>query len=209
MVVSRRDIGYDQSSSSCDSHDEGEESKSLMNKSMKLFKQKILREEEEERVESHKHENDQKSKVSLRVKVNNEQLNPELYNNYREYFEHLLLKDIVDSNAVVRGVLSNNSQKMMFLTMTSHRRYDIFLYDIFTKRIVLEEAIGGNEDDYMKAKEIEQNKEGTKFAVPYNNDGVYFLRLVDQNQNQKNTKRRQKDIDRSTVNLSKLSGLKT
>lgn len=37
--------------------------------------------------------------------------------------------------------------------------------------MVFHEKIGGQENDYMKAKRIEQNSDGTRFAVPYNNDG--------------------------------------
>ena len=42
--------------------------------------------------------------------------------------------------------------------------------------MTFEEKIGDGENGYIKLKEVEQNADGTKFAVAYYNDGYFKLR---------------------------------
>lgn len=42
--------------------------------------------------------------------------------------------------------------------------------------MTFEEKIGGKAGQYIKLKEVEQNSKGTKYAVVYNDDGVFYLR---------------------------------
>lgn len=41
--------------------------------------------------------------------------------------------------------------------------------------------IGGKEDSYIRVKEIEQNKTGTKYSVVYLDNGHFRLRTFDKN----------------------------
>jgi hypothetical protein len=38
------------------------------------------------------------------------------------------------------------------------------------------EKFGGNEEDYIKMKEVEQSADGKNYAIVYNNDGHFYLR---------------------------------
>lgn len=42
--------------------------------------------------------------------------------------------------------------------------------------MVMEEMIGGQEEDYIKLKEVEQNAAGDKYAIAYYNDGLFKIR---------------------------------
>jgi len=42
--------------------------------------------------------------------------------------------------------------------------------------------VGGNPDDYIRVKEVEQNYAGTKYAFVYANDGNFKLRVFDKNE---------------------------
>ena len=44
---------------------------------------------------------------------------------------------------------------------------------------MFEEIYGGSDHDFIKLKEVEQNDEGTKFAIAYNNDGYFRLRTFE------------------------------
>ena len=41
---------------------------------------------------------------------------------------------------------------------------------------MFEEKIGGNKNQYIKCKDIEQNSEGTKYALAYYDDGKFRIR---------------------------------
>jgi len=64
--------------------------------------------------------------------------------------------------------------------------------------MTFEEKIGGKPESYIKLKEVEQASNGKKYAIAYNDDGVFFLRTFE-----KKT-RTTADIFKDEVNINKL-----
>ena len=56
------------------------------------------------------------------------------------------------------------------------------MYDLVTFEQVFEEKIGGNEKQYIKCKEIEQNSEGTRYAIAYYDNGNFKIRTFERQQ---------------------------
>lgn len=50
------------------------------------------------------------------------------------------------------------------------------MYDLDTQDLCFEELIGGDPKQHIKAEEIAQNDDGTKYAIVYNDDGKFRLR---------------------------------
>lgn len=53
------------------------------------------------------------------------------------------------------------------------------MYDLVTFEQKFEEKIGGDENQYIKCKDIEQNSEGTKYALAYYDDGKFRIRTFE------------------------------
>ena len=57
-------------------------------------------------------------------------------------------------------------------------------YDLDTKKLTFEEFISGlsakcgqeAQEAYIKLSEVEQFEDGSKYAIVYNNDGIFYLR---------------------------------
>lgn len=50
------------------------------------------------------------------------------------------------------------------------------MFDLESYKKTFEEKIGGGSADYIKIKEVEQNSDGTKYAITYLNDGKFKMR---------------------------------
>ena len=61
--------------------------------------------------------------------------------------------------------------------MVEDEHYIINQYDSDSLKKTFSKELEGN---YIKAKEIAQNKEGSIFVCPYLNDGVFHLLVFDQ-----------------------------
>ena len=66
--------------------------------------------------------------------------------------------------------------------------------------MTFEEKFGGKNEQYIKLKEIEQNKDGKKYAVVYNDDGVFYLRTFYK------LNRTQDEIEKEELNINTLFG---
>ena len=73
--------------------------------------------------------------------------------------------------------ITYDSKRAITVTKKNEREYWVRMYDLESYEQVFEEQFGGQEDDYIKMKEIEQNSAGNKFALAYNNDGNFRLRV--------------------------------
>lgn len=62
--------------------------------------------------------------------------------------------------------------------------------------MTFEEKLGGEKDSYIKVKEVEQNSNGTIFAVAYIDDGIFKLRTFGE------ATRTKKQIDEEELNIS-------
>lgn len=96
------------------------------------------------------------------------------FKNYRQLMNDLVhQRNIKTQFSIVNMGISNDSKAAIAVTKKNDREYYIKMYDIETKDLIFEEVIGGKPDNYIKAKDIEQNEEGTKFALCYFNDGKF------------------------------------
>ena len=67
--------------------------------------------------------------------------------------------------------------------------------------MTFEEKVGGNELDFIKAKDVEQNSTGDYFALTYLNDGVFKLRTFG------TVTRSLNEIEKEEVIINELLGL--
>jgi len=98
-------------------------------------------------------------------------------------------------------IITYDSTRAVTVTKKDDREYYIKQYDLEDYSMKFEEKVGGLDSDYIKLKEVEQNSSGTKYAVVYNNDGVFYFRCFG-----KET-RQEADIFASEINLNNLLGL--
>lgn len=97
---------------------------------------------------------------------------------YRKVFKDLLEQRQITTNfVVVQAIVNNCSDRLIYLCKKNDGVYSIHLFDLLNFAPVTEIALGGKDGDYIKCKDIEQSKSGTKFALPYNNDGRFRLKL--------------------------------
>jgi hypothetical protein len=78
-------------------------------------------------------------------------------------------------------IITYDSTKAVTVTKANDREYFVKMYDLEMKGDDLplptfEERVGGGLDSYIKLKEVEQSSNGKKFAVCYNDDGLFYLR---------------------------------
>ena len=76
-------------------------------------------------------------------------------------------------------MITYDSQRAVTVSKKSEQEYYVHMYDLESYKQVFEEKIGGNQGDYIKLKEIEQNSSGKKYALVYFNDGVFYLRTFE------------------------------
>lgn len=74
--------------------------------------------------------------------------------------------------------MSMSHDGAMAITVSKQSEYEtwIKMYDLDTQDLCFEEVIGGDPKQHIKAEEIAQNDDGTKYAIVYNDDGKFRLR---------------------------------
>ena len=123
------------------------------------------------------------------------------FKNYRQ-----LMNDLVHQNniktlySIVNMGISNDSKAAFTVTKKNDREYYVKMYDIEKKDLIFEEVIGGKPDSYIKAKDIEQNEEGTKFALCFFDDGKFRVRYFDKSK----MTRTDDEIQKSQIDVNSL-----
>lgn len=98
--------------------------------------------------------------------------------NYSANFKNLLkTQPIVTMYPLVTMAISYDSTLAMSIAKKNDRESWIKMYDLNTGDLTFEEKIGGLEDSFIKCKEIEQNEDGSRYAVCFNDDGKFRLRF--------------------------------
>lgn len=124
------------------------------------------------------------------------------FKNYTKVFNNLTKSHTVTTMyPIVSCMITYNSQSVVTVTKKNDREYLVKQYDIENYNLTFEERIGGNKDDYIKLKEVEQNSEGNKFAISYMNNGVFKLRTFGQKC------RNDAQIERNDFNINEALGL--
>ena len=76
-------------------------------------------------------------------------------------------------------IISYDSTRAITVTKKSESESIIKMYSLVRDedyKICFEEHIGGNPEQYIKVKEVEQNSDGNLFACVYFDDGLFRLR---------------------------------
>jgi len=74
-------------------------------------------------------------------------------------------------------IITYDSKLAITVTKRSDEEYFVKQYSLETYELMWEESFSGQ---YVKLKEVEQNTDGKKFAVAYNDDGHFYVRTFDQ-----------------------------
>lgn len=98
-------------------------------------------------------------------------------------------------------IITYNSKYAVTVTKKDEKEYFVKMYSLTTYEMEFEEKIGGNENDYIKLKEVEQNGKGDKFAIVYFNDGQFKLRTFGI------TQRSEAEIQDNELDINKLLNL--
>jgi hypothetical protein len=99
---------------------------------------------------------------------------------------------------ITNAMILNDSSRTLTVTKASEKEYYIKMYSMETQEIQFEEKISGN---YIKLKDVESNAKSTKFAVVFNDDGVFKLRTFGRDT------RSEEEIKDSEINLNELIGI--
>ena len=99
---------------------------------------------------------------------------------------------------IVHVMISYDSTKAITVTKKDNREFWIHMYDLETYEQTFKEMIGGSKDCYIKAKEVQQNRAGNKYAICYIDDGKFRFRLFTKQQ------RTKKEIEKTEVDVNKL-----
>ena len=73
-------------------------------------------------------------------------------------------------------IISYDSTRAIVVMKRNDKEYFVKMYGLESYKLTFEERIGGEESDYIKMKEAEQNSKGDKYAFVYFNDGKWKLR---------------------------------
>ena len=104
------------------------------------------------------------------------------FKNYSSVFDNLIKQiQVKTMYPICSMIITYDSTKAVTVTKANDREYFVKMYDLEMKGDDLplptfEERVGGGKDSYIKLKEVEQSSNGKKFAVCYNDDGIFYLR---------------------------------
>lgn len=100
------------------------------------------------------------------------------FKNYRALFKNLLKQsDIELLHPIITMLISKDSTRTLSLSRKDETTWFIQQHDLESQEEMFKEMIGGSQNDFIKCKDIIQNSQGNLFALPYNNDGVFKIRI--------------------------------
>ena len=74
-------------------------------------------------------------------------------------------------------IITYDSKLAITVTKRSDEEYFVKQYSLEKYELLWEESFSGQ---YIKLKEVEQNTDGKKFVVAYNDDGNFYIRTFSQ-----------------------------
>ena len=78
-------------------------------------------------------------------------------------------------------LISQDSSVAITVTKADETESWIKMYSMQTQELTFEEKIGGSPEQYIKVKEVEQNPDNQHYAVVYQDDGKFRLRIFGRN----------------------------
>lgn len=98
-------------------------------------------------------------------------------------------------------MITYDSTKTIAVTKKDDTEYYIRMFDLETYSMTFSEKIGGEPKNYIKIKDVEQNKDGTQYALCYIDDGVFKIRTFGK-QN-----RSEEEILANELNINEILGI--
>lgn len=77
---------------------------------------------------------------------------------------------------IVSITITYDCNTIIAVTKADNREYNIKMYNINTLEVISELWVGGGPRDFIKLKEVIQNKDGDHYAICYFNDGVFMMK---------------------------------
>ena len=78
---------------------------------------------------------------------------------------------------IISCIISYDSSRAILVTKRDDREFWVRMFDLESYEKTFEEKIGGKENSYIRAKEVEQNSTGVKYAIVFIDDGEFRLRV--------------------------------
>lgn len=111
--------------------------------------------------------------------------NPQ-FKNYQTIFQNLLKVENINTDyPIICCAITYDSARVIVLNRKNDSEYYVKMYDLVSFEQVFVERIGGNPDQpdqYIKCKDIEQNSEGTYYALAYYDNGKFIIRTFGREQ---------------------------
>lgn len=73
-------------------------------------------------------------------------------------------------------MITYDSKLAITVNEVSDSEYLVKQYSLENYALMFEETIGGNPEQYIKIKDVEQNATGKEFAIAYLDDGKFYIR---------------------------------
>lgn len=80
---------------------------------------------------------------------------------------------------VVSLLITNDNSTVIITSKVSDHESIVKQYDLQANKWVFREQYGGNEFNFIRLKDVAQNRSGELYACPYFDDGVFKIRTFD------------------------------
>jgi hypothetical protein len=97
---------------------------------------------------------------------------------YNSIFKNLTKTNCVCTPYIVISMIITHTKEhaVAVLKMSEHKSY-VHIYELMTNDLVWEVPIGeGDDNQCIKCHEVEQNHDGSHFAICYMDDGKFFVK---------------------------------
>ena len=102
------------------------------------------------------------------------------WKNYAEVFNNLVEKNEYKTAwPIISMMITYDSTRVIAVTKEDDMSYYIRQFCLFQNKLVVSEKFGGTDDSYIKMKDVEQNADGTKYAIAFFDNGFFKLRTFD------------------------------
>jgi hypothetical protein len=77
---------------------------------------------------------------------------------------------------IIEAVVTQDSKHVVVLISNKDEHFELREYDVSDQREVFRKEYIGT---YLRMNNIEQNKDGTMFAIAYQDNGAFFVNVID------------------------------
>lgn len=96
---------------------------------------------------------------------------------YNYIFDELLTKNHVDTDLpIIEAIVTQDSKHVLVIVSEKDEHFELREYNVSEQQLVFCKEYDGT---YLRMNNIEQNKEGTVFAIAYQDNGAFFVNVID------------------------------